>query len=200
MKKIMLGVALGTILLAAPLSAQNLLTNSEFTTNLSGWTATGNGLSSYNAGVGTTALGGADLGCDFGQSITLSQCVNVTALSLYDLTVDTHTNAGGGSNGVQVRFFAGAGCTGTDLGVFPTNSNGSVPSPVDGQIWTRRTRAAQAAPATSVSARVELFVSVPAQGRPPASPLGDLPARVYFDHAFFGAAGTPVTLQTIDAE
>ncbi len=199
MKKKTLVALLGALVLAVPASAQNLLTNPDFTTDLSGWTATGNGTSLYLSSQGSTALGSADLGADQDMSITLSQCIAVTALSLYDLRTDTHTVSGAGQNGVFVRFFSGAGCTGSDLGSLPTDTTVSVPNPVDGTSWLRRTRSSLAAPAGAVSASVQLFVSVISSKSP--KPLGGgFTAEVYFDHAFFGAAGTPVTLQSLDAE
>lgn len=202
MKKKILVALLGTLVLAVPASAQNLLTNPDFPTDLSGWTpaVTGTASATFLGGIGSAALGAADLGADQDGIVTLSQCVAVTALSLYDLRTDTHTVSGAGQNGVLVRFFSGAGCTGTDLGAFPTDTVVSVPNPADGTSWLRRSRTSLAAPAGAVSARVELLVSV-ISSSPSRKPQGiGFTAEVYFDHAFLGATGTPVTLQSIDTE
>ncbi len=194
------GLALAVLAYGAPAAAQNLLTNPDFTSSLSGWSSIGTGTATYSATIGSTALGAVVLSADIGQTVTIAQCVTVSAASAYDLKHHSHYSGGGGpssSTAVLVRFFSGAGCTGTDLGTLGVNSNPAV-SGINTTNWVSRELLSLAPPAGSVSARVEQsldYWTVPV--RPAVVPS---PATVYGDHSFFGLTGTPVSLQTFDVE
>jgi hypothetical protein len=199
-RPLVLGIALAVLADGAPAAAQNLLTNPDFTSSLSGWSSIGTGTAIYSASIGSTALGAVTLSADVGQTATIAQCVAVSAASLYDLKHHSHYSGGGGPDStttVLVRFFSGAGCTGADLGTLGTNSNLAV-SGINPTNWSSRELLSLAPPAGSVSARVEQsaeYGAVPVRRAVPLSP-----ATVYGDHSFFGLAGTPVALQTFDVE
>lgn len=195
-----LTLVLAALCADAPAAAQNLLTNPEFTSSLSGWSSIGSGTATHDPSIGSTALGAVILSAGVGQTATIAQCVAVSAASQYDLKHQTHYSGGGGPNStntVLVRFFSGAGCTGTDLGTLETNSNVAV-SGISPTNWFSRERLALTPPAGSVSARVEHSAIYGAVPTGPAG--GPAPATVFGDHSFFGLTGTPVTLQTFDGE
>ncbi len=195
-----LSLVLAALCAGAPAAAQNLLTNPEFTSSLSGWSSIGNGTATHDPSIGSTALGAVVLSAGVGQTATIAQCVAVSAASQYDLKHQTHYSGGGGpssTNTVLVRFFSGAGCTGTDLGTIGTNSDIAV-SGIDPTNWFSRQRLALTPPAGSLSARVEHSAIYDVAPTGPAG--GPAPATVFGDHSFFGLTGTPVTLQTFDGE
>jgi len=70
------------VAIAAPVTAQNLITNPSFDTGLIPWETSGLGLSgtwSFDGSAGNTAPGSA--GCTDNQSCIIQQCVDVSGLS-----------------------------------------------------------------------------------------------------------------------
>jgi hypothetical protein len=124
--------------------------------------------------------------------VILRQCVSPIAAGSYDLKAHTHTaNASGdATNQVAVVLWDGLGCSGNPVDELATNANADVAgiSPTN---WSERSRTAMTFPQETMSVAVELYVDAGTQ---------QSSTTVYFDHVFFGLAGTPVTLQSFDAE
>jgi hypothetical protein len=161
-------------LVAAPLTAQNLLQNPGFDDNLKGWT-----LYNYNPAWnsldanGSTNSGSARASVPGGGSQggpALAQCLPVSAGASYELSVKVHVGEVGRHVG-GIRYYSGTHCTGTLLNAVSANS--------------RAGRAASwytvfevlAAPATTQSAEVTLSAT---------TKTGGGAHTVRWDDAYFG--------------
>lgn len=110
---------LSTIL---PATAQNLLGNSDFTSNLSGWTPAGPGSSVPNGSVGSPAPGSAQLDLSDPSGNTLTQavqrCVTITPGRTYAISgrgrIGNVTSAGANIF-ILVQFFENVGCAGGSM-------------------------------------------------------------------------------------
>ncbi len=193
-------------LAAFPATAQNLLTNPDFTGSLSGWSTSSfaSSTATFGGSTGSTALGAAILTAGPGAErgvrgphgsnpyVILRQCVSPIEAGSYDLKAHTHTSnaSGDASNQVAVVLWDGLDCGGNPIDELATNANADF-SGISPTNWTERSRSAMTFPQETMSVAVELLVDA---GTQPSS------TTVYFDHVFFGLAGTPVTLQSFDAE
>lgn len=193
-------------LAALPAPAQNLLSNPDFTGSLSGWSTSSfaSSTATFGASIGSTALGAALLTAGPGAErgvrgphgsnpyVILRQCVSPIASGSYDLKAHTYTSnaSGDASNQVAVVLWDGLDCGGNPIDELATNSNADF-SGISPTNWTERSRTAMTFPQETMSVAVELYVDAGTQ---------QSSTTVYFDHVFFGLAGTPVTLQSFDAE
>jgi len=185
-------VAIALALAVMQASAQNLVSNGNFDTDLNGWSV---GFSNVgtpawfgddccgNAGSGSARL----LALHFPTSLN-SSCIAVTGGNSYDLVVMANTLPAGGTilTGAEadILWFGDASCSQEmtrAVGVNVGNSAG----------W-RQVGATIVAPDNVMSARIELFAGG-----------GGLSSGIdaYFDNVRFGPPGSvPVTLQSFDVE
>lgn len=125
-----LAAAVLACLLAPAAWAQNLISNPDFGSSLTGWTFAGQpgqGTFVYQSSggdpTGGRAYGRVSTSAQFAD-VTLSQCVAVREGRVYDMhgRVMTPPSAGGGTVGVQVRWFDLPGCTGGELALDTVSS------------------------------------------------------------------------------
>jgi hypothetical protein len=152
------------LLLAAPIlsitlpaTAQNLLGNPDFTSNISGWTPAGSGTSTPNGTVGSPAPGSAQLDLDDPSGNTLTQavqrCVTITPGRTYAISGRGRIGAvtSGGSNiFILVQFFENVGCTGASTSTIATQGASVPGTPGD---FVEHTSGQIVATATQDSAR-----------------------------------------------
>jgi hypothetical protein len=116
------------VLLASPAAAQNLLLNPDFdldpTGGGTGWVATGSGSFTWNQGVGDPAPPSIRTTQNNDESMTVCQCVQITALGTYDFSARSYTNSATGSaqNGVSLSVFTSTDCSGSPLETVSTNT------------------------------------------------------------------------------
>ncbi len=116
------GVALFALLVATPVSGQNLLVNSEFDENIDGWTCEGEGTTcgwSEDDPVDDPASGSSQVTREGAGSFRgqIAQCVELPAPGLYEIAGVLRTISEDLRNGqLEVSWFAEAGCAGTRLG------------------------------------------------------------------------------------
>jgi hypothetical protein len=192
-------VAIGLLVLvaASPAYAQNLLANSNFDSDLSGWTprTTGSATATYSADSGSPNQGSVHLSASNGDSAQLNQCVAISATNV-DLIAREYITASSAVQGAAAEVIAydQPNCTGNPVGVVAAN-----PVPVSGFLngaavtgWNEISALNQNISNDSpVSALVSLFITASAGGT----------ADYYFDDVRFGPTGTtPVRLQSFDVQ
>jgi hypothetical protein len=202
---------------AATASAQNLVANGDFTTDITtSWTtetAGGTGVtgsSVWDADSGSAAIGAARLslseaGPDSGGTVQgLSQCLDAPGAGPWDfggrLRVTLDTPGAGGSNQffLAVQFFNAANCAGGSNSTL-LSSGSPVGGFVDGAVvadWVQlaQTNVADPLPGGSPTLSVRIAARSQTDG------AGDA-LSVLFDSLYFGPAGTtPVGLQSIAIE
>lgn len=182
-------LALGLILGAGRVQAQNLLTNPNFDADLSGWATTNasQGVTSWDGGDGSPSAGSVLLSGVACCSIVVSQCVPVVAGQSYDLGASliqgpTAPAQTGDGAGVDVRMYSDGACS-----VPPALVTVQVQPALTGT-WTRYAKGAVVAPPGAQSALFRIF----------QYNFAGLPNLTsHADSAFFGPAGTvPVELQS----
>lgn len=168
--------------------AANLLANSEFDTDLSGWSVlTGNAEWSAEDCCGSPASGSASLPIvDAGHSIVASDCVAVDPGAAYDLVLFAETLSippgfldGHGTASVW-WFRSGEAC------LFASEASGNIEIPAANG-W-RSFGSTMTAPDDAVSARVALTAEIAGLS---------VAIDAHFDHVLFGPTGSvPVTLES----
>ena len=191
--------ASGFVLATAAVSAgaQNLLSNADFSADLSQWTirTTGAATVTYVSDSGSPEQGAVHLTASNGETAQLKQCVALTATTL-DLTAREYIaeSVSVQSAGADVTIYDQPACAGNIVGFFAFN-----PTPVTGYFegsvasgWNQISALHEnISPFVPASALVSVFV-VAAGG-------GSL--DYYFDNVRFGPSGTlPVRLQAFDVE
>jgi hypothetical protein len=209
-------ILLGLVLAWLPFSAlaQNLLANSRFDGDLSGWTPVGSANAADGARVyapfpedfnGSPTSGSARLSLTaaaaVGIQIGLAQCIPVSVGSNYNygtrLKAPTGQSVGDLFAFVEVEFFTDATCT-TSLN--EGEGQGAVIGvayPLDDTLWRALPGTIPAsapvvtAPVGAVRAMVRVLVE---RGS------GNQAGQALFDNAFFGIGLTPVELQSFTVE
>ncbi|UXI65913.1 hypothetical protein [Tahibacter amnicola] len=204
---------------ASTASAQNLVSNGDFTSDITtSWTAenaggtgvTGSGV--YDDDSGSATVGSARLNlAESGPGSTgvvqgLNQCIAAPGSPPWDFggrirfTLDNPGAGGPNLAFIAVQFYAGANCTGSQTSqLLFTGSGTSVNGFVDGVAvanWERvsQTGFADPMPGGSATASVRIAARVQTDG------TGDSLSAL-FDGMFFGPAGTtPVSLQSFSVE
>jgi len=147
---------LATTLLAAPVAAQNLLTNPDFdldpTVPGNGWSTTGTGALLLNQAIGDPSPPSARTNQSGTESMILFQCVAITEGASYDFSARsyTHSSTAPATNGVSLSVFATVDCSGAPIENIPTNQ-GSFPN------FALRERVGYVTPVNARSARIELL-------------------------------------------
>ncbi len=117
------GVALIALLVADPVSGQNLLVNSEFDENIEGWACEGEGTTcgwSEDDPVDDPASGSGQVTREGAGSFRgqIAQCVELPAPGLYEIAGVLRTISEDLRNGqLEVSWFPEPGCAGTRLGL-----------------------------------------------------------------------------------
>ena len=148
---------LATMLLAAPVTAQNLLVNPDFdldpTISGNGWSTTGTGTLSWNQAAGEPSAPSARTSQDGTELMVLSQCVPIVGGSSYDFSARSHTytSISPARNGVSLSVFTTDDCSGAPIENVPTNQE---TFPTD---FALRERNGYVVPANARSARIELL-------------------------------------------
>ena len=184
-KLLRLSVA-AAVVCASAASAQNLLTNPGFATNLDGWSVANDSTIpaawSSDDAAGSPASGSAlltDTDADSGALITaLNQCVAVTAGVTYKTSADFLFPGGQSSSGnaqILVYWLSQPGCNGFLSGVSVSQSFGQFPN----DTWNTASSDLRA-PDDAASARVQLGIN-----KTPAG--GSLAAK--FDNVLFAPEG-----------
>ncbi len=172
---------------AAPASAQNLIVNPDFASDLSGWTVP---LLPLGWGVGWIGGGGADgpgsvrisVNADVGaNNVVLTQCVDVAPSSSYDF--GAHVFLVGGLDRIpigqlSVAWYTSAGCVNVVGGALSSTTDTTVDA------WQSVSAAGQMSSAGAVSAMVSLIFQTPGSGT----------ATLFYDDVYLaesGAAATP---------
>jgi hypothetical protein len=189
----MLGFVLATA--AASAGAQNLMTNPDFSADLSQWTirTTGSATVTYVSDSGSPAEGAVHLTATNGDTAQLKQCVALTATTL-DLIAREYIaeSVSVQTAGADVTVYDQPDCVGNIVGFFAFN-----PEPVTGYFqgtvapgWNQISAAHEdVSPFVPASALVSVFVVAAGGGS----------ADYYFDNVRFGPSGTlPVKLQAFD--
>lgn len=167
-------------------AAQNLLVNPNFDSNVAGWSFTTPGTFTWDSSLDANSNPLSGSGrldntspATFGTSFA-AQCVAVTGGSNYDFWTQIRIPSGqtqtGYANGV-VNFYDGASCGGSNVGGFASPSVLSTTT----DTWVQSQLLTQLAPASAVSAQVNLWVNK-------AEANGSL--VVNFDSVAFGPTGS----------
>lgn len=172
---------------AATAGAANLLTNPNFDTDLSGWTATNasQGAATFDNSTGSPSPGSALLTGIACCTVQVSQCVAVVAGQSYDFGASlkegpTAPGQSGDGTGVDLIWFSNGTCTGGALGVVPFQ-------PAITTSWASYSSTA-VAPVSSLAVQYRIRQYNNAA-------LSNLTSNA--DNAFFGpSAPTPVVLQS----
>jgi hypothetical protein len=182
-----------TVLLAAaatPLSAQNLISNPDFNTDVSGWQAGGGGAApglfptvTLDMTEGSPAPPSGRFSAPVNSTMANSLCLPVNAAQRHDLSIAVKAALGPPS--ISVETYRDASC-GFDFFV-PGLVPGQFCSPADGNGWMRCSKANFALPAGTTHVRLSLGYGI---------------ATVFYvDNARFGPAGTvPVALQAFSVD
>jgi hypothetical protein len=186
-------VLLLALAFAGSASATDRVANGSFDTDLSGWTASGAGIS-FDATNGAPTAGSLHFviaNATAGQNAVLTQCIDFAATGAIDLLGSTREQAAnGGTSVLRVVAYNAVGCAGTQLGTFGgaaiSTENGT-----DG-VWSRYGFLGASLPAAAQSFAVQVVVSLP--------DVGDS-IDVSWDHIQFGEAGTlPVELMAFEVD
>ncbi|MCB1864469.1 MAG: hypothetical protein KDG50_03500 [Chromatiales bacterium] len=150
-------VALGLMVLGAPVLAANLLVNPQFDADPSvsgnGWTLSGTGNFTWRMDTGQPAAPSAAMDQNNGESMQLSQCVTIVGGTSYDFSAQSSTQSsfGAGSmNGVRLSVFSSLDCSGAPLDTVQA-TDFSFPN------WALTSRSGYMAPGGAMSAQIELF-------------------------------------------
>jgi hypothetical protein len=170
-------VCLALLLGARSVSAQNLLTNPDFNTDLSGWSTFG---AVFDGTAGSPSPGSAQFGGSIATTnstifVSLTQCVSVVAGNSYDASGQLRLSSApsGGTAFVAVAWYTGASCTS------PVQTDGG--NGVSGAAF-QKSGGSFVAPAGAVSANFTVWI---ATSTTPGSFTGNL------DDAFLGTPGPP---------
>ena len=182
--------------------AANLITNPDFASDLSGWTITGGGNTTWNSNSGSSTPGSIEMMASNGQVASARQCFAIAVPSgpspNYDLIARrliTPASAGTVTEAdVNIIAWDTLGCTGTPLVGAVINS----PVPVSGTfngastvLWNELSALNTPLTVGTQSVSVTIYVSAGA-----GATLDYL-----FDDIRFGPSGTtPVRLQTFEVE
>jgi hypothetical protein len=147
---------LATMLLAAPVAAQNLLINPDFdldpTLPANGWSTTGTGALVWNQPIGDPSPPSARTTQSGTESMMLFQCVPIVGGASYDFSARSYTysSTAPATNSVSLSVFATADCSGAAIENIATNQQ-SFPN------FGLRERIGYVAPVTAQSGRIELL-------------------------------------------
>jgi hypothetical protein len=182
----LLSACVGLVLLcsAASASAQNLLTNPNFNTDLSGWNAFGAVFdgSAGSPSPGSAQFGGSLAGTNATISVGLEQCVSgIVAGNTYDISGQLRVSSApsGGNARVAVSWYSGAGCT---SGISTRTASG-----VSAATF-QQSSGSFVAPAGAVSAIFSVWI---ATSTTPGS------FTVNLDNAFLGTPAPPPPVPTL---
>jgi hypothetical protein len=167
-------------------SAQNLIVNPDFVSDLSGWNIP---LLPLGYGVDWIGGGGADgpgsvrinVNADVGGSqVVLTQCVAVAASTSYDF--GAHVFLVGGLDNIpvgqlSVAWYTSGGCVNVAGGTLSSATNNTV------NAWQSVSAAGQMSPAGTASAKVSLIFQTPGSGT----------ATLFYDDVYLTASGAPAT-------
>lgn len=185
-------LAMIALVLAAPLSAQNLVSDPAFTQGVGAWSSlgvTGNYSITFNAGVSRRpGSGSALLSFDspaFGSYVT---CVDVVPGQQYDWGYSIRYPDAARLVGLNELFdrFTGPGCTGSSLGGYFLPLS---PGVANVNIWMDTFAARFVAPATCQSVRIGFG----------AVGLGGAKITAQLDDVFVGATGTVPPIDPLPA-
>jgi hypothetical protein len=176
---------------AASASASDHVANGSFTTDLSGWTASGAGIS-FDAANGAPTAGSLRVNvpsASAGQSAVLTQCINFAPTGALDLLGSSRQqSAADATTLLRVVAYNATACSGTQLGTFGSTAL-STETGTNG-VWSRFGFSDATLPAAAQSFAVQIIVSFPNAGDS---------IDVSWDHIQFGEAGTlPVELMTFE--
>jgi hypothetical protein len=147
---------LATLLLAAPVAAQNLVINPDFdldpTIPANGWSTTGTGALVWHQATGDPNPPSARTTQNGSESMILFQCVPIVGEASYDFSARsyTFTSIGPATNSVSLSVFTTADCSGAAIENIATNQQ-SFPN------FSLRERIGYVAPVTAQSGRIELL-------------------------------------------
>ena len=182
---------------AIPAHAANLITNPDFTTDLSGWTVftSSGGTVTFDSTSGSPTTGAIRLTASNGGVAQAKQCITLGPQSI-DLIVRRYivTSVGpiteADTNWIA---YSGANCLGNLVGAFATNAVTGFPGFFNGAAasWDELYSLSQSLPAGTVSVQVSIYISAGASAT----------LDFLFDDIRFGPSGTvPVRLQSFDVK
>lgn len=146
----------GLLLLGVAPAAANLITNPEFTNDLSGWSNSEDKFRSPDDSDGNVSSGSVQFVVEDIETQTMSMCVPVSVGLGYEFSFDVKldfSNNNSGEAGMVVRFKGETDCGGADLVPFPANLFETLAPD-----WKKRT-SQTTSPAGSVAALVVLTVT-----------------------------------------
>jgi hypothetical protein len=195
-RRMMMGVSVAILLaVVQAASAANLIANSEFDTDLSGWSMQ-TGVSEWSPEdcCGSPTSGSASLPLiDTASATLVSDCVDVTPGAAYDLVLFAETRPIppgflGGHGVASVAWVRnGQSC----IEALPASGQPQIDIPAEDDGW-RSFGMTVTAPADAIAARVTLFGELAGLS---------VAVNLHFDHALFGPTGSvPVTLQSFYVE
>ena len=173
--------------------AANLVQNPTFDADIAGWTpvTNGGGTVAWASGVGNPAGSIATTAASANMSALATQCIAISAPVNVDYLVDgfADNSSGSGSRQISATSFAGAGCTGANLGDLPA---GDISFPGTGWNGFQISTFNAALPATTQSVLLTI-------GSATGATTGI--ENYHFDNVRFGPTGTtPVRLQSFNVD
>jgi hypothetical protein len=191
-KPIRSAIIVAILAFAAESHAADLVVNGSFDSDLSGWTASGAGIS-FDATNGAPDAGSVHIvAANPATSTTLTQCIDITPTGNVDLlaSAQPHSATGGATAVIRIAAYNATTCSGIQLGTF----GGAAVSTEIGTngIWTRYGFLVGSLPAATRSIAMQLIVSTPNAGDA---------IDISWDHIQFGDSGTlPVELQSFEVD